>query len=387
MKNVCVCFFATTFALLSCLHAAAVGPDLAIALYFDTFSFQDYDGALILPGQGNNPGQAIRSKVASASTDGKVKAGPGLVQGSRYSWLAQEVGAGPWDFYVSAVDTPAGFEWGDDVQVSLAFKGKTTLLKPPPGKGSIWHVCTVFADGIDLINVILPVPRLIRGYATDAVTGKPVPDADVKLISRVGNARVGEVLTDDKGRYAFIAPDGFQFEVTIAAKGYTSFSERVFFGLEDYPRRVDAYLSPIMKKAQYRFVLSWGQRPADLDAHLTGPDEGGSGTFHISFRNTHSYLSRHFLDRDSTQGYGPETITLTRLDDGDYDFFVHDWTNQANRQSSRLSSSGATVRLYRESELLQTFLMPENAVGTVWNVCVLDGRTGEIRVLNEMSSP
>ena len=73
-----------------------------------------------------------------------------------------------------------------------------------------------------------------------------------------------------------------------------------------------------------RFVLSWGEKPRDLDLHLVG-----SG-FHISYRNMRSYANQAELDRDDTNGYGPETITLQRIEANKrYVLYVHNYSNDA----------------------------------------------------------
>jgi len=57
-----------------------------------------------------------------------------------------------------------------------------------------------------------------------------------------------------------------------------------------------------------RFILTWKDKPKDLDLHLVSDD------FHISYRNKNGASYKAKLDRDSTKGYGPETITLDLLD-------------------------------------------------------------------------
>ena len=71
-----------------------------------------------------------------------------------------------------------------------------------------------------------------------------------------------------------------------------------------------------------RFILAWGNRPADLDLHLKSDD------FHISYRKTKSIPNKVKLDRDATQGYGPETITLDSLNkQNNYKVLVHRYSS------------------------------------------------------------
>ena len=98
----------------------------------------------------------------------------------------------------------------------------------------------------------------------------------------------------------------------------------------------------------------------------------------------HVYKDRFFLDIDDMESYGPETITLNNLDSGTYKFYVHDYSSSNSRRSKRLSYSNATVRLYRENELLETFIVPYGEAGTLWNVFEIHGRTGRIEEIKTL---
>jgi hypothetical protein len=64
-------------------------------------------------------------------------------------------------------------------------------------------------------------------------------------------------------------------------------------------------LSPAMRNLDgMRIVLTWGERPADLDSHITYPGN------HIFFRSKKGTDAN--LDVDDTTSFGPETITLER---------------------------------------------------------------------------
>lgn len=74
---------------------------------------------------------------------------------------------------------------------------------------------------------------------------------------------------------------------------------------------------------QVRFVLQWQDKPKDMDLHLIADD------FHISYQNMRSYRNRAKLDRDDMNGYGPETITLNRVDPNKkYQLYVYNYSNR-----------------------------------------------------------
>ena len=89
-----------------------------------------------------------------------------------------------------------------------------------------------------------------------------------------------------------------------------------------------------------RFVLSWGEKPRDLDLHLVGPD------FHVSYRDKKSVPNVAKLDRDDTNGYGPETITLDKVKQGtEYKVFVRNYSGEADMNDE------GVVQIYLNNKL------------------------------------
>ena len=78
------------------------------------------------------------------------------------------------------------------------------------------------------------------------------------------------------------------------------------------------------------------------------------------------------LDYDDTSSYGPETVTITLnagiLDDGLFSYYVYDYSNGGNKNSSYLSESNAVVRVYRGNELIHIYNVPQNKRGIKWDV-------------------
>lgn len=135
----------------------------------------------------------------------------------------------------------------------------------------------------------------------------------------------------------------------------------------------DGTITPELPAGQTRIVLSWGQSPHDLDAHLTGPrDDGGRFNVYYSNRRNGDYVD---LDIDDTSSYGPETITIRNQIAGIYRFSVHDYSNHGSNASSRLSGSGAKVQVFRGSEPVQVFYVPANMGGTLWEVFEINDNT------------
>jgi hypothetical protein len=143
-------------------------------------------------------------------------------------------------------------------------------------------------------------------------------------------------------------------------------------------------MSPALGSGEIRIVLGWGSSPPDLDAHLSGPSSDG-GDFHCFYNDSVPDLGYVNLDRDDTDGEGPETITIQQRLRGTYRYLVHDYTNRYSDTSSALSSSGAQVSVYGESGELVTFNVPTGQGGTVWEVFEWDGTSGQITARNQIS--
>jgi hypothetical protein len=128
-------------------------------------------------------------------------------------------------------------------------------------------------------------------------------------------------------------------------------------------------VSPGLDGKAYRFVLDWGERPADLDIHFEK-----RGDYHISYRNMRSTADGNVvLDRDDRDSYGPETVTVKEAEaTAVYDLYIADYSNRQSPDSNMFSRSGAVVRVYRDDRLAHTFFVPSGA-GIRWNVFRIEG--------------
>lgn len=86
------------------------------------------------------------------------------------------------------------------------------------------------------------------------------------------------------------------------------------------------------------------------------------------------------LDVDDVDGYGPETtkvFPITRK--GNYQFYVHDYSNGGELSSSEMSLSDAIVKVYLGQVLKHTISIPKNQIGTFWRVFDYDAATQTIK--------
>lgn len=88
-----------------------------------------------------------------------------------------------------------------------------------------------------------------------------------------------------------------------------------------------------MAPNEYRVVLTWGAVPRDLDSHLTGKTQNGSG-YHVYFNNLRADGGKALLEWDDTTSYGPETTHFFAYPGQYYLFSIHDYTNRGSHSCS-----------------------------------------------------
>lgn len=192
----------------------------------------------------------------------------------------------------------------------------------------------------------------------DAITGKPVEGANVLI------ENIGAFETDSAGRVMFPRhPDGMLRVIFKKPKYIQTMFDVEIVAETIFINRFS--VSPELNIDQFRVVLDWDEKPKDLDAHFVK-----DGNYHISYRNTRVLSDgTGMLDRDDMDGYGPETITVARIDfNGNYSFFVHNYSQEINAGAPNISVSKATVRVYGNNKLLKTYTIPQNFDGKTWNV-------------------
>jgi uncharacterized protein YfaP (DUF2135 family) len=358
---------------------------LSIEMSWDGNDFDGFEGGLVMPRSRGAEEDVLRSLMDGSSADGLVKVKGALIGGSAI-WTASTLKQGWYQFYVTSLGSvqglmkPVDFSV-DGLRVRIRTAAGTQVIEGPRKLGAIWHVCDVDGTTGEIVvsGDVLPAKTVVYGFVQDAVTGNGVPAAEVSLKHKA----TGQILrrtTNADGK--FLVPADFgSWNISVQHDAYIDWNDTLAFIKSEYPIRIDAHMSPLMTDAQYRFVLSWGASPPDLDAHVVGPTPAG-GEFHISYRTMRTWERRHFLDRDDTNGYGPETITLEKLDPGVYTFAVQNYTNKNSAGSNRLSHSKAVVRVYREDKMIGEAFIREGQPGTVWRVFTLDGRTGRLELVD-----
>ncbi|MCX6233743.1 MAG: PKD domain-containing protein [Bacteroidetes bacterium] len=242
----------------------------------------------------------------------------------------------------------------------------------------------------------------LTGMVTDAINGNPIPNA---LVSVAGLSD----LTDANGNYTITnipagvlnanftatptngnAPLAVQFTdlsaegthtVTASATGYTNYTNSQVVIPESGTLELQIALSPTLATGQYRFVLTWGESPTDLDSHLKTPSIEGS-TYHIYYNNKGSADSPPYaiLDIDDVTSFGPETTTIYDLYPGEYHYYIYNFSG-----SPEITTSSAVVQIFDDNGLLHTLQVPTTGTGLYWDICTMNGSNGNISIINQIT--
>lgn len=173
------------------------------------------------------------------------------------------------------------------------------------------------------------------------------------------------LMSNKKGHFSVplsVLQEGQKINLLIKADGYISLLKRLEVEAGSI-RGKKILLSPKLDPQSVRFVLSWGDKPKDMDIHLLSED------FHISYRNSKSISGRAKLDRDARRGFGPETITLKKVDkQSSYSLYV-------DRFSSRGSiDSNVEVQVYIDNRLNKVIKLPRTSKRSVKVMTLLNGK-------------
>ena len=112
-----------------------------------------------------------------------------------------------------------------------------------------------------------------------------------------------------------------------------------------------------------RFVLSWADKPQDLDLHLKASD------FHISYRNKRNITHVAALDRDARSGFGPETITLDKLKrDKSYQVLIYNYSKKPSFKGK------AQLTIYKDNRLDRIIRLPKSSKRCFQVATMADGK-------------
>lgn len=231
--------------------------------------------------------------------------------------------------------------------------------------------CTAEVSNLSNVNFVAqePVTGILAGQVVDATNNQPLAAAQVCL---QGTDQCTSV--DDSGNFTFAnLPVGEQ-TVEVTASGHLASTSTATVIAEETVQQVVA-LSPELAEGVIRIILTWPTN-TDTDSYLRIPNIENL----ISYGNRGSLNAEPFanLDIDSF-GFGPETITISQLKAGTYEY----WVSVVDSPSY----AGAQVKVFDSTGLVAEFDGPTDERPTLpWHVFDIDGATGNIISVNALET-
>lgn len=230
------------------------------------------------------------------------------------------------------------------------------------------------------------------GKIVDSVTGAGVEGLELKIRKGI-NTKTGTVVGQTEtqsngmymtpllntGHYCIEVTDSRELENETGRYYKTYFNIKILGGV--VISNQNATVSNSLDGGQLRIVLEWGELPTDLDSHLIGPTSSG-GTFHIYYRDkvySENGTIIADLDLDDVTSYGPETTTIYNPVEGEYTFYVYNYSG-----SPSMSESGASIKVYSgdANEPKYVFNIPTDQTGRYWTVFTYNSKTRKITPVN-----
>jgi hypothetical protein len=230
-------------------------------------------------------------------------------------------------------------------------------------------------------------PGNVSGFVKDATNLNPV--SGVTILLRAGTNDLSreiiqQVISGSNGSFSFTSIPSGTYTAFFSKTGYISdFMVLSVLGGQS-TTGFNMNLSPdIRTTSGYRIILTWGQNPEDLDSHIFTPLINGT-KYHVYYYSKGSLINPPYvnLDVDKVTSYGPETITIAKTFAGEYFYSV----NHYYGSGSLTTTSNATVNLYGVNGFIRSWTVPTTGSGLWWNVFSINGLTGNVTNINQISS-
>lgn len=220
-------------------------------------------------------------------------------------------------------------------------------------------------------NWDVPFPAAwIKGVVVDG-DGNPIQGASVT--AKGPNWRSGESYTPADGTFRIPAAAGSTFSIW-AQKG-TAKSATLSNTAPAANQELDVGQLVIGEgSVKILATLTWGAHPSDLDSHLLSPNGD-----HLYYRRMSVNGAK--LDTDDRSSYGPEVVSVARLQNGTYKYLVRHYAGEGT-----ISSSEATVTMIANEANLYTLRppagAPNNGIWHLWNIVVENGSVTSVETVN-----
>lgn len=212
----------------------------------------------------------------------------------------------------------------------------------------------------------------VRGVVRDASTGLPIADASVAIGGFAST-------TNESGEYQFYPVSFDSYDAHVSREGFVPFDLEI---VVDESEEVVApiLMSSIQSNVRFRIVLSWGPYPRDLDSYLLIPGFDCSVYYATVDHCQLGEPPYALIEHDEKSGYGPETTVIGNL----FEFPCTYRVQRFQTGEGSLDISGATVRVFDQTQLRATFTVPQTPDILSWDVFEIDA-SGAIIPINSVS--
>jgi hypothetical protein len=224
------------------------------------------------------------------------------------------------------------------------------------GDPAVGNGKTCFFYGCETI----PQKFEVTGAVYDATSNKPLLDSGNLVIqyTELFGARAAHTAKVTNGSWTISLENG-NYKRVISKSGWaTREKEIIVNGVSKSDESQKVYLSPAVDG--WRVVLTWGALPKSLDAHLL---LNNSTEISLLSKTVTLGSGKITLEEDNINGYGPESITLTKVG-GVYKYYVHNYSKEVT-----LSDSQAVAVLYKGDQQVSEVLVPKGSGNNnIWYV-------------------
>jgi uncharacterized protein YfaP (DUF2135 family) len=205
--------------------------------------------------------------------------------------------------------------WFDETTGFWTAEGTATLVGTAPNQyyeGTITRANVTWSASAPITTV------LVSGCARD-MTGAAVRRARIE-VDGVTYSGTSSALTNDRGTFS-VPVRSNATAALVARSGARLSNARAVTTLAANMSLTSPCM--IFADAAISIKLTWGTEPEDVDSHLLTPQ----GT-HIDYTNKGTLTAAPFanLDIDDVTSFGPEFVTIRRVAQGTYRYFLHNFS-------------------------------------------------------------
>jgi hypothetical protein len=215
----------------------------------------------------------------------------------------------------------------------------------------------------EVMNITLRGAGSVRGKILSSQSGAGLSNAAISFYRTEGNEPEPmnnklefQLVTDEDDIYAQDGlPEG-SFVAKVEKEGFfPRVSRKIDLTTEE--EEVNPLITVEMPPSgALRIVLTWGSIPQDADGHFFGPTESGE-RFHVYY-NDKNPVPEVSLDVDARTGFGPETITISKLIPGTYKYSIYNYDKHGLLDPltvQKLVNSPTVVEVYDDTQKLAEF--------------------------------